>query len=185
MLREAPFQWWITGGWALDLFLGKQTRTHLDTDVAIARHDQMVAQHYLDDWDFYSTKRDGKGDIVLRQWETDEILGQEYPGVWARESGKEIWRFELLFHEISDQTWTFRYDDSVTHSLAEIGGMSPDSIPYLLPEVTLLHKAARLRRVDEQDFQRVLPMLNHTQRAQLWADLQIFEPEHPWLIALA
>jgi hypothetical protein len=35
LLASAPFQWWIAGGWALDLFIGEQTRPHFDTDVAI------------------------------------------------------------------------------------------------------------------------------------------------------
>jgi hypothetical protein len=184
ILGSAPFQWWIAGGWALDLFLGKQTRPHFDTDIAMARRDQLAAQLYLNEWEFFSTKRDEKGDIVLRKWKTREILGQEYPGVWARKPGKDLWRFEFLFHEISDQTWTFRHDDSVKHPLVKIGGVSPENIPYLLPEIALLYKAARLRDVDEGDFHKVLLYLNQTQRAQLLADLQKIEPEHPWLTAL-
>ena len=29
--------WWVAGGWALDLFLGRMTRPHHDVDVAILR----------------------------------------------------------------------------------------------------------------------------------------------------
>ena len=164
--------------------MGKQTRSHFDTDITIARRDQLAAQLYLNNWDFYSTKRNENGEIVLEKWETGKILGQEYPGVWAREVGESHWRFEFLFHEINNQTWTFRHDDSVKHPLVEIGGVSPDGIPYLLPEIALLYKAARLRDVDKGDFQKVLPYLNQTQRTQLLTDLQKFEPEHPWLAAL-
>jgi hypothetical protein len=32
--------WWIAGGWAIDLFLGKQTREHEDVDVLFLRRDQ-------------------------------------------------------------------------------------------------------------------------------------------------
>ena len=35
---DAP--WWIAGGWAIDLFLGRQTREHEDIDVQILRRDQ-------------------------------------------------------------------------------------------------------------------------------------------------
>jgi hypothetical protein len=31
--------WWIAGGWALDLFLGYQTRGHGDLDVGVLRCD--------------------------------------------------------------------------------------------------------------------------------------------------
>ena len=33
--------WWIAGGWALDLFLGVQTREHEDIDVQILRRHQL------------------------------------------------------------------------------------------------------------------------------------------------
>ena len=184
LLGDAPFRWWIAGGWAIDLFLGKQTRPHFDIDIAIARDDQLAAQRYLSKWEFYSTKRDKRGEIVLQIWEAGEILGQEYPGVWARELGKDLWRFEFLFHEINDRTWTFRYDDSVQHPISKIKEFSPDNIPYLLPEVALLYKAARLRNVDKQDFQKVLPKLKQTQRRQLLTDLQKFNSDHPWLAVL-
>src|SRR5215212_9966399 len=52
LLGSAPFPWWIAGGWSLDLFLGKQTRDHFDIDVAISRNDQLLAQLYLNHWDF-------------------------------------------------------------------------------------------------------------------------------------
>lgn len=185
LLGASPFQWWIAGGWAIDLFLGKQSRSHFDIDIAIAREDQLTAQSHLKTWEFFSTKRDENGNIVLREWRNREFLGQEYPGAWARKSGDDKWRFEFIFHEISDQTWTFRYDDSVKHPLAKIGGRSPNNIPYLAPEIALLYKAARLRDIDEQDFRGVLPSLNETQQKQLFLDLQKFEPDHPWIAILA
>lgn len=184
LLGDATFQWWIGGGWAIDLFLGDQTRPHFDTDVAIARDSQLATQSELKAWEFYSTRRDENGNIVLRKWNNGDFLGWDYPGVWARKSGEAIWRFEFLFHEISNNTWTFRYDESVKHPLANIGRISSNNIPYLLPEIALLYKAARLRDVDKQDFHRVLPILNQFQRRHLLFDLQRFKPDHPWIAEL-
>ena len=185
LLGSAPFQWWIAGGWTFDLFLGKQTRDHFDVDVAISREDQLLAQHYLDKWDFWSTRRDENGSIVLGAWESGQTLGKEFPGVWARESSQSPWRFEFLFHEIREQTWIFRYAEQVQHSVTTIGGLSSEGIPYQLPEISLLMKALRLRTVDEEDFRQVFPHLNQRQRTQLAHDLHKLNPEHPWLSALA
>jgi len=88
ILINAPFSWWISGGWALDLFLQEQTRKHFDIDVSIARHDQLAAQVFLSSWDFWSVKRDESGEIVFSQWGRNEMLGNEYPGVW----GGKIWK---------------------------------------------------------------------------------------------
>ena len=184
LLGSAPFPWWIAGGWSLDLFLGKQTRDHFDIDVAISRNDQLLAQLYLNHWDFWSTRRDEDGNIILHAWESGQTLSDEFPGVWARETHYSPWRFEFLFHEIRGQTWIFRYADVIQHSLATIGGLSSDGIPYQLPEISLLQKSLRLRAVDEQDFQQVLPHLHQSQRAQLSADINTLNPEHPWLALL-
>jgi hypothetical protein len=184
LLADTPFQWWITGGWALDLFLQEQTRHHFDIDVAIARQDQLAAQLYLNGWDFWSSMRNENGNIVLRHWETGKLLGTEIPSVWGRESPETRWRFEFLLQEINEDLWTFRYSALVQHPLRNIGGFTLGRIPYLQPEIALLNKAARLRDVDMRDFHKVLPHLNREQRSQLAGDLLKFEPMHPWLARL-
>jgi Aminoglycoside-2''-adenylyltransferase len=39
LLRGMDARWWIAGGWALDLHLGRQTRPHHDIDVLVLRED--------------------------------------------------------------------------------------------------------------------------------------------------
>jgi hypothetical protein len=34
---NVPVPWWIAGGWAIDLFLGRETRPHGDLDVGVLR----------------------------------------------------------------------------------------------------------------------------------------------------
>jgi hypothetical protein len=45
--------WWICGGWALDLFLDRETRRHDDLDVALLRKDQVALFDYLRAWDLH------------------------------------------------------------------------------------------------------------------------------------
>ena len=47
LLEGAGFAWWIAGGWAIDLFIGYQTRDHCDIDVLIRRDDQLALQNLL------------------------------------------------------------------------------------------------------------------------------------------
>jgi hypothetical protein len=180
LLSDAPFRWWIAGGWALDLFMREQTRPHFDVDVAIARKDQGAAQRHLSTWDFqYAVRKDDK--IVLRPWEAGQVLGREVHGVWGRQNTDAPWRFEFALHEIEAEVWTFRYFDTVRHPLQHIEGRTPQGIRYLKPEIALLYKAARMRDVDVQDFRRVLPHLGRDQRLQLAADILRCWSEHPWL----
>lgn len=39
--------WWIAGGWAIDLYIGTQTREHDDIDVQILRRDQQAVRAIL------------------------------------------------------------------------------------------------------------------------------------------
>src|SRR4029078_7200191 len=43
--------WWIPGGWALDLWLGRTTRDHADLDIATLRRSQRMFWDRLADWD--------------------------------------------------------------------------------------------------------------------------------------
>lgn len=50
-LRGLPCRWWIAGGWAIDLHLGRQSRAHADVDVLFLRADQLSVQRHLTGWD--------------------------------------------------------------------------------------------------------------------------------------
>jgi hypothetical protein len=181
LLSSAPFQWWIAGGWALDLFTGEQSRPHFDTDVAVARRDQTAAQRYLHGWDFRYALPGSHDPVIFEPWEVGQSLGHKIHGSWARENPDSPWRFEFLLHEIEQDIWSFRYGPGVRHPLSRIGDSTADGIFYLRPEITLLYKAARLRELDDADFHRVLPHLSSGQRAQLATDIIHCWPEHPWL----
>jgi hypothetical protein len=44
-----PVPWYVAGGWAIDLFLGRVTRDHRDVDLAIARADQRLVYDHIGD----------------------------------------------------------------------------------------------------------------------------------------
>ena len=49
LFKSLNIKWWIAGGWAIDLFLGKKSRGHLDIDVLILRKDQMIIHKHLNE----------------------------------------------------------------------------------------------------------------------------------------
>jgi hypothetical protein len=46
-----PQPWWVAGGWALDLFLGRKTRPHADLEISILAADQGALFEHLRGWD--------------------------------------------------------------------------------------------------------------------------------------
>jgi hypothetical protein len=49
-MRGFEPDWFVAGGWAIDLFLEKTTRPHEDIEIAIFRKNQLALQDYLDGW---------------------------------------------------------------------------------------------------------------------------------------
>jgi hypothetical protein len=47
MMSGFPCSWCICGGWAIDLFVNRVSRSHKDIELAIWRTDQLVLRSYL------------------------------------------------------------------------------------------------------------------------------------------
>ena len=89
---DAP--WWIAGGWAIDLFLGRQTREHGDIDLAMLRSDQDRLARYLADWDVH-VAHDG----VLTPWAAGDWLASPRHQFWVRPRPDAGWAFEVLLED--------------------------------------------------------------------------------------
>ena len=169
--------WWICGGWALDLFLGRDTRRHDDLDVALLRRDQQVLFRHLGGWDLrYATPHH-----TLELWD-GEHLEPPIHGIWARRSSGATapWTCEFLLNEHTDLDWIFRRNEGVTRSLDEVGA-ERDGVPFLRPEIVLLYKAGEPSPKDEADFVTVGPHLTRTATRWLREALEVVDPRHPWV----
>ncbi|QTH43230.1 hypothetical protein J4772_01800 [Cohnella sp. LGH] len=57
IFSEIPITWCIAGGWALDLYLGRQSRKHADIDIIVLREQQAIAfQHLSKGWQLYKAE---------------------------------------------------------------------------------------------------------------------------------
>jgi hypothetical protein len=171
---DAP--WWIGGGWAIDLFVGSQTRPHGDIDVAMLRRDALAVRALRDAFDVYIAH-----DGTLTPWDGGP-LGLSRHQFWARRRDDDAWAFEVLFEEESDGEWLFRRDARVRLPLARFGRTTAGGVPYVAPEVALLYKAKH-DDIDRHaaDFASALPLLDAGQRAWLREALIVVHPGHPWI----
>jgi Aminoglycoside-2''-adenylyltransferase len=168
--------WWVAGGWAIDLAVGRQTRPHDDLDIAVLRRDQPALVSALDGWDVRLATEPG----VLEPWSLREEVPTELHALWCRPSEEEDWAFEILLNDAEDDDWLFRRNNAVRLPLRQMGRVSAGGVPFLAPEVVLLFKAKNARERDEHDLNQALPLLSAEERAWLRDAIALVHPAHAW-----
>ena len=186
LFRGTAFPWWLAGGWAIDLFVGRQTRPHHDTDVQVLRRDQLAIQTHLcaQGWDLQAADPPG----TLRPWLPAESLPAPIHNVWGRPAPDAPWGLDVMLTDTdpTGRRWVFHRDPRVSGPLTQLGRRTPAGMAYIAPEVQLLYKAKPVRLTkDEADFAAAVPLLSAESRAWLAASLTTTQPGHPWLRVLA
>jgi len=183
LLAGAGFPWWICGGWAIDLFLGRETRAHADVEVGVLRRDQCALYARLEDFEVHAARSGSLTELTPDQRRRGLPPGDH--GFWCRPRGGEAWVLQLLLDEADGEDWVFRRDTGVRRPAREIVARSPQGVPFLVPEVQLLYKAKARRPKDEADFANVRPALSDERRDWLRAALARVHPGHDWIEGLA
>ncbi|WP_214412272.1 nucleotidyltransferase domain-containing protein [Sphaerisporangium fuscum] len=173
--------WWIAGGYAIELAVGRRFREHADIDVLLLRRDQLAAQRALAGWEWWAADPPG----VLRPWVLDEILPVTVHDIWCRPGPEEPWRVQIMLDESDGEEWVSRRDARVRRPIDRLGLVTADGVPYLAPEVQLFYKAKRPRGKDEQDFTETLPLLDGGRRRWLAHAVRLVYGEHAWLDRLS
>ena len=167
--------WGIAGGWAIDLFLGRQTRPHADIDVAVLRDDQRRLRAHLAG----AARIEKVVEHRLDAWAPDETL--ELPIHEVHVCWPDGHQLEFLLNERDGDAdeWLFRRDARVRRAMDAAFG-SRDGVPYLAPEIVLLYKSKSPRATDEADFAAVVPRLSDEQRGWLREALRVTMPDYVW-----
>jgi hypothetical protein len=179
ILTANDIPWAVAGGWALDLFLGRQTREHADFDLAIWRADQRRLRAALTPNWMPVVADNG----VLRPWMSDEWLPLPIHEIHARSLNREGDSLELLLNERDDTAWIYRRDSQVRREL-DRAILVRETIPFLAPEIVLLYKSKSPRPTDEADFRAALPKLAAEPRAWLRLAIARSSSDHPWAMEL-
>ncbi|MEW5626504.1 amino acid transporter [Streptomyces hydrogenans] len=179
VFAKVDFPWWIAGGYAIELAVGHELRTHGDLDVLVLRRDQALVRDLLADWDLYVADPPGQG--ALRPWRPGEVLRPPLHDIWCRRTPKAPWSVQLMLDEAEGTQWVSRRDPSIRLPIDQLGRTTETGIPYLAPEVQLFYKAKATRDKDETDFEAVLPLLDTPARAWLADAINVIVPNHPWL----
>ncbi|MGN6791651.1 MAG: nucleotidyltransferase domain-containing protein [Streptosporangiaceae bacterium] len=171
MLSSSSVTWWIGGGRAARV--GATPRRHEDTDVVVRIGDLAELRLALAGWHLWEANSG-----TLRPLPPGTPLTDGCEQLWARRDARQAWQLDLLLDR-SGNEWEFKRDSRVRvpwqRALHTV-----DGIPYLRPEIALLHKAHLDRPKDQADLAaaqldpdsrvwlaQTLEMLGHHSWAQL------------------
>jgi hypothetical protein len=165
-------RWWLSGGEALDRFVGRRTRAHGDVDVSVpAGEIEAVVARLADGFDV----RFASGGRLYRPGEPASTTHN----LWVRERDGGPWRWQVNAEPADDTTWWYRRDPRVSRprSLAVV---AIAGLPCVAPAVQLLWKAASPRERDEADRAVVLPLLAAGEQEWLRGAIALAHPGSPW-----
>lgn len=180
LLADFGYPWWIAGGWAIDLFVGRTTREHDDLDIELPRNGLVGLAMMLDGWDLPFAHSGS-----LYPWRPPEPVPDEMHGLWCRPDPGSPWRFQILLARVDDGVWRFRRDQRISRRIDDVGFRAADGLPIIAPEIQLLYKASGQRPKDEHDLALAMPLLSDGQREWLQSALGIWNAEHDWLSRIA
>ena len=176
ILKDSNPTWCIVGGWAIDLWLGRNTRAHADIEISAPRDDFFDLRRALEPR--YQLYAAGNGETSALG--IDEAFPSSRHQCWIADPGSGKWHLDLMLEPGDSQTWVFRRDHRIIESRDRMIDRDGD-IPFLRPEGVLLYKADSPRAKDQADLEACLPSLTPESRAWLATSLSMIHPDHPWL----
>lgn len=179
--------WALCGGWAVESWLGRETRDHADVDIMVFAADHAALFEHLSGWQLIAHGPDAT-DESTEPWNGQAVdlpghihgrldTGEPIPHSLADPAGLG---FDLDI-QLSDRTgsdWVLSGEPRLTVPIGEAIQESPLGIPTVVLEVLLFYKSG-LWPKDRQDFRTARPHLTGRQRQ--WLRNTIAVVGHPWL----
>ena len=199
-----PAHWCLCGGWAVDAWLGRQTREHGDIDISVFEDGQRALLGHFEGWHLIA--HDEVEPDADQAWDGRKLAlpahihasrDRDSVLAWVTEpkapvEGTTV-RLEIVIDARSENEWLLKPDPRVALPLRQAIGQTAWGVPAAAPEVLLFFKATAYfgqggqwkRPRDDADFESLLPVLEPAQRAWLQSAIVQEIPAHPWLEALS
>ena len=177
LLAAASVRWWLSGGAALDRWLGRGIRTRSNIDVSVVASDLTALADRLPQGFSAWFAPDDATPVPLDQAPTDVDLQP----VLVHDDAKGAWVLQVNVEDGAPRVWVYKRDPRLTlpwdRAVLDVGG-----IPTGAPEVQLVWKALRPRPEDDADKDAVLPQLSDEAVAFYETALLRVHPHSTWAI---
>jgi hypothetical protein len=181
LIDRISVPWCIVGGWAIDLFLDAETRTHADIEIEILRSDfDAVRRRLKSHFHFFAA---GSGNLT--PLDIMEKPALDIHQVWCADLPRMAWKLDIMFGEGDADVWRYRRNPAIERSRTLMTLETRERIPFLNPAGVLLFKAKHMREKDIVDFGNVLPRMTAQDRAWLGCSLEKAHPGHAWIERIA
>jgi hypothetical protein len=178
-LHGLGLDWYVAGGWALDLWHGRQTRAHEDLECVVLANQLETARKALSELEFFTASAGRLTHLPKAAPVPDDVWQ-----AWGAEVRARCWRVDMMVERGTKEHWVYKRDPTFTLPRAAAVRQNERGMPYLAPAIVLLFKARHARDKDQQDFLAALPRLEREERADLGRWLSALHPGHPWLAML-
>lgn len=175
LFASSPARWWLSGGAALDRWLGRLIRIRENIDISTTvgdvvglmsvlprRHSAWIAE-----------------DDAFAPWTDTENAGM-LP-ILIHDDSRGVWVLQVNVEDGSDRAWVYKRDPRLQLPW-DRAVLDIDGIPTGAPEVQLVWKALRPRPEDELDKDAVLPELSDEARAWWERAILTIHPHSTWSI---
>jgi len=178
LLAEVPIRWWLSGGAALDRWLGRPIRERENIDVSVVSTDlaELVA-HLPEGFSAWVGGDDEEKPVAFADAPQDADL---HP-VLIRDEATGAWVLKINVEDGAPRAWMYKRDPRLTLPWSR-AVIDIDGIPTGAPEVQLVWKALRPRAEDTVDKDAVLPSLSEEAVSFYETALLRIHPHSTWAI---
>jgi len=206
VLGSLKTKWCFCGGWAIDLYLAKETRPHKDLDIMIFKKDLQETIDYMktNGWKVEAPTRQGFLPVDSDNYEEFEYdnlwcMNEQYPldylkvdeqsaynfYHYEREEQKDLDFLEILLNSSENGYFVYQRNPEIRLEVNK-ALYSFEGIPYLAPEIVLLYKSKYLSEDNQADFELVIPKMKDSQKSWLVEALKYeYGSDHPWVMILS
>ncbi len=176
LLAGTSARWWLSGGAALDHWLGRTIRERPHTDISTTPAD---LPELLGGLPSRCSAWASLGDELVR-WDAAPADADLQP-LRIHDDATGEWMLQLNVEDGTDKAWLYRRDPRLQlpwdRAVLEV-----DGIPTGAPEVQLVWKALRPRPQDDVDKDAVLPALSPEARTWYERAILSIHPHSSWSI---